>query len=88
DGSLQGGSSPRPDDGSTGARRRSDVAGQALRRLADSYSVMGDNRGNSQDGRYWGFLGREKIVGRAFTIYWSWDRSTHRLRLDRIGKSL
>jgi len=49
---------------------------------------MGDNRGNSQDSRYWGFLRREKIVGRAFTIYWSWDRSTHRLRLDRIGKSL
>jgi len=55
---------------------------------SDSYFVMGDNRGNSQDSRYWGFLRREKIAGRAFTIYWSWDRSTHRLRLDRIGKSL
>jgi len=63
------------------------LAGQALRRLA-SYFVLGDNRGNSQDSRYWGFLRREKIVGRAFTIYWSWDRSTHRLRVDRIGKSL
>jgi len=52
----------------------------------DSYFVLGDSRENSQDSRYWGFVGREKIVGRVVTIYWSWDGKNHRPRLDRIGR--
>ena len=32
---------------------------------------MGDNRDNSQDSRYWGFLPRENIKGKALVIYWS-----------------
>ena len=37
------------------------------------YFMMGDNRDNSQDSRYWGFLPREYMKGRALVIYWSFD---------------
>ncbi|MBI4636926.1 MAG: signal peptidase I [Candidatus Rokubacteria bacterium] len=53
---------------------------------ADSYFVMGDNRDNSQDSRYWGFVKREKIKGKAFLIYWSWDSERHWLRWWRLAK--
>ena len=42
------------------------------------YFVMGDNRDDSQDSRYWGFVPRENIIGRPLVIYWSvqdWDKN-------------
>jgi signal peptidase I len=54
---------------------------------ADSYFLLGDNRDNSQDSRYWGFVRRDKIMGRVVTIYWSWDRERSWPRFDRIGRA-
>jgi signal peptidase I len=45
----------------------------------DSYFAMGDNRDNSLDSRYWGFVPRDNIIGKPFVIFWSYDAPTEDL---------
>ena len=54
------------------------------------YFVMGDNRDDSQDSRYWGFVPRENIIGRPLVIYWSvqdWDRNPSSTFSGRLASS-
>ena len=50
----------------------------------DYYWMMGDNRHNSQDSRYWGFVPEDHIVGKAKWVLFSWDNDHGRMRWDRI----
>ena len=40
----------------------------------DNYFMMGDNRGNSQDSRFWGFLPKNRVIGRAIFVFWPLNR--------------
>jgi signal peptidase I len=48
--------------------------------------VMGDNRDNSHDSRFWGFVDLKSIRGKAFMLYWSWDSENFTVRWNRLGK--
>jgi len=52
------------------------------------YFMMGDNRDNSQDSRYFGAVPERNIIGKAFGVWMSWDPVHHRVRWHRIGDSL
>src|SRR4029453_10868456 len=49
------------------------------------YFAMGDNRDNSADSRYWGFVPRELIVGKALIVYWSYESDSDAYRQTRAG---
>jgi len=51
-----------------------------------SLFVMGDNRDNSHDSRFWKFVDLRAVKGKAFVLYWSWDSEDFAVRWHRIGQ--
>jgi signal peptidase I len=80
--------------GNSAPRPYTFAAGKPFTIPNDSYFVMGDNRDNSEDSRFWGPVKRDLIIGRAMFVYWSCDQSDSesmfnclsKPRLNRIGR--
>jgi len=49
------------------------------------YFMLGDNRNNSRDSRFWGFVPQQYLVGKAVVIWWSWNDASNDVRWERLG---
>jgi signal peptidase I len=63
------------------------IEGEDLVVPPESYFVMGDNRTNSADGRYWGFVPRANIVGRPLFVYWSFPTPKDEIDKTRFSEN-